>query len=281
MSGSINSIVSGIVSVGQLFGSGGSTPVTLGAVQFEAFEVPEKIPFGGEQKVNVHRLPGGTRIVDSMGPDDRDIDFSGTFMGSGAASRARQLDSMRKAGAKITLAWADFRREVVITRFECDYTYGGQVLPYTIACVVVSSANAGDEKPGLISQIGKDLTDSLGITDIIGPAMTEAQGALKAVQKVMPVAASITRGSAAFVSVSSAVSGASSVLSAGVAGADKGMGGVIAAGQAAGRLLGGTGAGGAFSTLSTAVSAAGSLAGHVQASGYVDRIAANLKQTSA
>ena len=36
-------------------------PVTLnlGGIVFNDFEIPESMPFGGDQKLNVHKLPGG------------------------------------------------------------------------------------------------------------------------------------------------------------------------------------------------------------------------------
>ena len=39
----------------------------LGDFQFQQQEIPESIPFGGEQALAVHRLVGGVKVVDAMG----------------------------------------------------------------------------------------------------------------------------------------------------------------------------------------------------------------------
>ena len=67
------------------------TPM-LGPVVFRDFEVPERINLGGRQRLAVHMLPGGGRVVDAMGPDDAPIRWSGTFSGVDAAERVRMLE---------------------------------------------------------------------------------------------------------------------------------------------------------------------------------------------
>jgi hypothetical protein len=55
--------------------------LTLGGVPFQDFEVPEQIRFGGAQRLAVHELIGGGRVVDAPGDDAGEISFSGIFSG--------------------------------------------------------------------------------------------------------------------------------------------------------------------------------------------------------
>lgn len=51
--------------------------LVLGPVVFQAFEVPERIRFGGKQRVAVHELFGGGRVVDAVGAEEGPIEWSG------------------------------------------------------------------------------------------------------------------------------------------------------------------------------------------------------------
>ena len=48
-----------------------SSYLLLGPVLFQDFELPERISWGGKQRLTVHRLPGGTRVTvaHSLVPD--------------------------------------------------------------------------------------------------------------------------------------------------------------------------------------------------------------------
>jgi hypothetical protein len=110
----------------------------LGPVSFQSFELPARIGFGGGQRLAVHVLPGGARVIDAMGRDDADIVWTGVFSGSDAADRARLLDAMRVAGSVLPLAWDAFCYLVVIRAFEAAYEKVNWV-PYRIACTAVAS----------------------------------------------------------------------------------------------------------------------------------------------
>src|SRR4051794_6890856 len=115
--------------------------LTLGSVIFQDFEVPESIGFGGEQALVVHKLPGGSRTVDAMGADHRDITWSGRFRGGIAESRAAILDGYRIAGTPLTLTWSSYRYQVVIKSFDPNYLAPFEI-PYSITCVVVTDETA-------------------------------------------------------------------------------------------------------------------------------------------
>lgn len=113
------------------------TQLVLGDVTFAAYEVPERIPFGGEQRLVVQKYIGGGRVVEALGPDDKDLCWSGRFQSPNAGLRARHLDYLRRQGAAQTLSWDQFSYTVVISAFEADYERDYQI-PYRIACLVVS-----------------------------------------------------------------------------------------------------------------------------------------------
>lgn len=113
-----------------------TTRVTLGDITFAYLEVPETIPFGGEQRLTVHELVGGVRVVDAMGRSDMPLAWSGLFLGATALSRARYLDTLRTAGQALLLTWSEMRYRVVVQSFEASFNKPYEI-PYRISCVVV------------------------------------------------------------------------------------------------------------------------------------------------
>ena len=110
--------------------------IRLGSIDLHDFEVPQAIRFGGRQRLAVHALAGGKRIVERLGPDDDDIRFRGTFSGSTAEARALAFDNLRLSGEIVWLTWESFRRQVVVKSFVADYLSPWWI-HYDIACVVV------------------------------------------------------------------------------------------------------------------------------------------------
>ncbi len=119
--------------------------LTLGPVAFAGFELPSSITFGGRQRLAIHRLPGGLRIIDALGPDPADIAFSGIFTGPDAADRARLLDTLRDRRPALPLAWDAFLYTVVLEQFEADYRSPWWI-PYRLSCTVLR-----DEAAALVS----------------------------------------------------------------------------------------------------------------------------------
>lgn len=116
-------------------------PLVLGPVAFQGLEVPEHVTVGGRQRLIVHRMPGGGRVVDALGPDDAELVWSGTLSGPGAAERFRLLDTLRRAGEPLPLAWDAFAYVVVISNLEAD-TASPWWIPYRIACAVLEDSTA-------------------------------------------------------------------------------------------------------------------------------------------
>lgn len=141
-----------------------------GIFNFSRYEVPEKIGFGGEQKLAVHELVGGVRVVDAMGRSDAPLEWSGLFQGETALERARYLDGLRAAGGALRLSWSEFDYQVVIQSFTADYQRRYQI-PYRIACVVVenkSSPITTIASAGIDGFIRDDMSLANGLADGIG-----------------------------------------------------------------------------------------------------------------
>lgn len=137
-------------------------PITLGDFEFSRFEVPDRIPFGGEQALTIHKLVGGRRVVDAMGRDDQPLEWSGRFTGPNALTRARTLDSMRIDGQPLTLTWSELSYTVLIKRFSADFEKPF-LLPYQIACEVVDDLSTPvnlASGPDIDDMVGADLDDA-------------------------------------------------------------------------------------------------------------------------
>jgi len=143
----------------------GYSYLLLGPILFQDFELPASIGWGGTQSLTVHKLPGGARVIDTMGRDDCEISWTGVFTGSDSGLRARAIDLMRAQGALWPLTWDSYFYSVVIERFEADYRRPNWI-PYRIACTVLrDEAEALVEAPlSIATNVLADITaaDSLG-----------------------------------------------------------------------------------------------------------------------
>ena len=117
--------------------------LTLAGISFDGFSTPSKMPAGGAQAMVVHKLPGGQRVIDTLGPDEANITWSGEFFGNGAYANALALDAIRAAGQVVPLTWGGQFRLVIIDSF----TYGVRRLPawveYSISCTVYQNPGLG------------------------------------------------------------------------------------------------------------------------------------------
>jgi hypothetical protein len=139
------------------------TLFTLGNVSFQHTEVPEKIQIGGEQKLAVHDLVGGQKVIDALGRDDAPLEWSGLLLGPNAPSRFRQINAMRVAGRPVTLSWGECLYRVMIQSFVADYERETQ-MPYRIVCEVLEDLNAsissGQQSQSPDSVLNEDLAAS-------------------------------------------------------------------------------------------------------------------------
>ena len=116
--------------------------LVLGGFIFTDYAIPEQVPQGGEHNVVVHKLIGGQRVINAMGPDDSDIVWHGRFQGPAAVAQALALDSLRKSGTQVPLFVDSQVYTVVVRKFEWDYQRPYQIL-YKISCLVAASTNSG------------------------------------------------------------------------------------------------------------------------------------------
>ncbi len=146
------------------------TTLTLGDFVFAPFEIPERIGFGGEQKLVTHELVGGARVVDAMGRSDRPLEWSGMFLGANALLRARYLDGLRVAGQAMPLKWGELAYFVVISSFLPEYERAYKI-PYKITCHVIRDLTRpvlGIADSGVDGAIREDSTLAGGLGDLIG-----------------------------------------------------------------------------------------------------------------
>src|SRR6516225_3750884 len=114
----------------------GLDQLTLGGFVFSGFSPPDLLPLGGHQAMTIHKLPGGARVIDTLGRDDDDISWRGTFFQNDAINVCVQLDAMRKAGSLIPFIAAGQSRQVVISHFLYSIRRYPMWVEYIITLVV-------------------------------------------------------------------------------------------------------------------------------------------------
>jgi hypothetical protein len=224
----------------------------LGPIVFHGFEVPSGINFGGRQRLAVHHLPGGSRVVDALGRDDAQIRFTGIFTGSDATLRARGLDELRVAGVALPLTWDVLFYTVLISDF-CAYYRNGWWIPYRIACTVLQDEASALSQP-FVSLATAALAD-------VGAAAGYASAAgfdLSSLQTALAAPGATTRGTAVYTAAQSSLIEAQSSINTSVNTASTKLTGLGAAdadsAQAgAANLLAATDASGQLSSLLSAV----------------------------
>jgi hypothetical protein len=190
----------------------------LGQIAFQDFEVPATINIGGDQRLAIHRLLGGTRIIDALGREESDIKFSGVFSGDTATLRARAVDQMRVSGLPMTLTWDVFFYTVIIKKFEADYRSGWWI-PYRITCTVVmdEASSALDPVISLTNSTVTDFATACTFALDVEIDLSSTQGAIGA-----PDAA--VRGSASHSSTLVALASSGVAVAAGISLAESTLG---------------------------------------------------------
>lgn len=118
--------------------------LTLGGVQFVGYSPPDRMMAGGKQAMVVHKLPGGSRVIDTLGPDEDDITWNGHFFGNDAEANALALDAMRAAGQVVSLTYAGQFRSVIINHFRYYYRRRPVWIEYEITCTVSVNPSLGN-----------------------------------------------------------------------------------------------------------------------------------------
>jgi hypothetical protein len=136
--------------------------LTLGGVTFQNYDYspPDEIPFGGEQAMKIHDLPGGARVIDILGPREADISFKGFIFADSAFATAQALDAMRASGQVVALTFGGTFRSVVVKTFQGVIHRFPNWVGYSITCTVASNpslGNLGSVTSSIDSLIGADL----------------------------------------------------------------------------------------------------------------------------
>lgn len=281
MSQSISgSVLSAVQAAGQMFGGYGL--LTIGPMQLSGMELPESMPVGGRQVVGVQTMVGGGQVLDAMGAVENSISWSGKFTGPNRSVRARLLDSIRKSGAVVTLAWDVFSYQVIVSQFSAD-TRSVDPVPYKITCIVLqdNSAPKGNTLTSLVSQVVADVSSG----NVVGALSSLSAGVATPISTASSAVAqpgATTLGTAAYDGAVSAVNAASGAINA-AAGAANGL-----LGQFGTSLLGVSQAAttaasipAVATAINGAVGAAGDAANLSLAGSYFGRAATNLLNASA
>jgi nucleoid-associated protein YgaU len=182
-----------------------TTRLLIDDFEFIGFEVPDVISFGGNQSLALHKLPGGVRVIDSIGRDDAPLEWDGIFTGGEALNRARYLDRFRIQGDIRTLTWGAFRYSIVIREFRAKYERS-QHIPYKICCEIIEDLTT----PVTSVAASKDIDSAIGDDTA---AAQEAAAALQPstvfsveqvqtqVDECLGVYAAVTRGIASVVNL--------------------------------------------------------------------------------
>ncbi len=117
--------------------------LTLGGFVFDGFSAPPRIGGGGKQAMVVHKLPGGNRVVDTLGPDEDNITWSGEFFGNDTDASVQLLDGMRAAGDVLPLVFAGQFRSVIIDTFHARWRRFPVWAEYDISCLVYQNPALG------------------------------------------------------------------------------------------------------------------------------------------
>lgn len=238
----------------------------LGPIVFRDFEIPSGVNFGGRQRLALYRLPGGSRVIDALGRDDAQINFSGIFAGSSATLRARSLDELRVAGAALPLTWDVLFYTVLISEFRADYRTSWWI-PYRIVCTVLQD-EASTQTQATASLTAAALSD-------VGSAAGYASDAgvdLSLLQTAISTPGSTTRGTAAYTAAQSCLVGARSSVGGSIDAATTTLAGMDVAGSRSAQT--------GVTNLLAATDAAGQLSSLVSADAYIRRTEANLANAS-
>lgn len=162
----LSAIENVIGSIGRL---GASAPVTLGSLVLSGIEVPDRLEVGGHQMMVVHRLPGGGRVVDTLGNDPGRLELRGRFLGPNAQARAQAVERMRIAGQPVAFSAAGIASDVWIARFVYSYEAKGAVCSYelTLERPAEASGSATDQT-SLSGILGNDTGSGINtISDMV------------------------------------------------------------------------------------------------------------------
>lgn len=255
----------------------GYAAVSLGGFVFQDFEVPEVIRWGGKQALTVHKLIGGTRVIDAMGRDDADISWSGILLSADASDRADELDQLRIGGEIQELIFAGRDYLVIVRDFQADQRKINHV-PYRIACTVLQDQSAPVSPPDedSLDVVNGDV-GAVMLMPPPPPPLVPVQTTLATVQATLAATTVLEAATATTNSVVAGVASAEATAIAARTASDAVLATTAATAATTGALVGAIGNAGATLTAMTAVSAAAEQSAMAAVMiGYLARTSANL-----
>ena len=135
----------------------------LGPLAFDDWSTPSRLPFGGKQAMAVHKLPGGARVVDTLGPDEMDIRFSAILWGDAAYDAALALNGLRQSGLAVPLMFGGQFYLVIVEEATVTLERYPQYALYEVTCLIAANPMAG----GLGAVVST-------VTSIVGADMASA-----------------------------------------------------------------------------------------------------------
>ena len=124
--------------------------------------------FGGRQAMAVHKLIGGRRVIDMLGPDDGNIHWGGQFYGDGAHQSCLAIDALRAQGSTLPLSFGGQSFTVVISEFHFDIRRYPIWVEYQITCVVSQNGGQGalgGIAAGIDSLVTSDLSAAVSLAN--------------------------------------------------------------------------------------------------------------------
>lgn len=140
--------------------------LSLAGITFDSYSTPRRMGAGGQQAMVVHKLPGGSRVIDTLGPDEADIGWEGEFFGDDAYSTALALDGIRAAGQVVPLTWGGQSRLVIVSQFQYGIRREPVWVEYSVVCTVFQNPSLGGLSAvsiGVDSLISADLSLAVGL----------------------------------------------------------------------------------------------------------------------
>ena len=160
--------------------------IRVGPVGLKDFEVPNAVSFGGQQRVSVHRLFGGSRVVQPLGAELTTICFEGAFTGADADARFRAVDSLRISGEPVWLSWGNFRHAVIVQMLHAQYRSPWWIqfrINCVAATVLVGSQSSLTMLAGLLAS---DMQNAAAAATLAGFGIGAVQTALAGRQTLIP-----------------------------------------------------------------------------------------------
>ncbi len=250
--------------------------VSIGNILFEGWEVPERVCWGGGQRMTVHKLVGGSRFIDTMGPDNSDVAWSGRFLSPDAAFRADQLDLLRKSGSQVDVIFAGRYYSAVISQFSAEQLTQFHICYHICITILADESAIGPPvDPPPIVLVASDLGFVVGF-GLVAPELLIAQASAALVVPLLAPLAILEVGAAATAAIAGAVGGVIGAIDAVELGVEVTIAGLATTALLVGNLAGAVTVIDAVAAMQAALAATYAVASAVTMGAYMSRAGINV-----